>query len=174
MIWSLHGQGPEIHPTAWVAPSAQVIGKVRLGPGASVWFGAVLRGDNEWIEVGEETNIQENAVCHTDWGFPLTIGPRCTVGHKAILHGCTVGGLSLIGMAATVLNGARIGPESLVGAGALVTEGKAFEARSLLMGSPARVARTLDDAAVERLRRSAEGYAANAARFAAGLAPVSS
>jgi carbonic anhydrase/acetyltransferase-like protein (isoleucine patch superfamily) len=173
MIWSLDGQAPEIHPTAWVAPSAQVIGKVRIGPRASVWFGVVLRGDNEWIEVGEETNIQENAVGHTDWGFPLTIGPRCTVGHKAMLHGCTIEELTLIGMGATVLNGASVARESLVGAGALVTEGKRFEPRSLLMGSPARVVRSLDDDAVARLRRSAQGYAANAARFAVGLAPVS-
>ncbi len=173
MIWSLDGQEPEIHPTAWVAPSAQVIGRVRLGPRASVWFGAVLRGDNEWIEVGEETNVQENAVGHTDWGYPLIVGPRCTIGHRAMLHGCTVGEQSLVGMGATVLNGAVIGAESLVGACALVTEGKRFEPRSLLVGSPARPQRTLDEAAVARLRQSAEGYAANAARFARGLAAVS-
>lgn len=172
MIWSLDGEAPEIHPTAWVAPDAQVIGRVRIGPGASVWFGAVLRGDNEWIEVGEGTNVQEMACLHTDWGFPLTLGAGCTIGHKAMLHGCTIGPNSLVGMGATVLNGARIGADSLVGAGTLVTEGKAFDPRSLLVGAPARVARTLDDAAVERLRRSAEHYAQNAGRFARGLRPV--
>jgi carbonic anhydrase/acetyltransferase-like protein (isoleucine patch superfamily) len=172
MICSLDGEAPEIHPTAWVAPDAQVIGRVRLGPRASVWFGAVLRGDNEWIEVGEETNIQENAVLHTDWGFPLTIGPRCTVGHKAMLHGCTLGEGVLVGMSATVLNGAAIGDASLIGAGALVTENKRFEPRQLLVGSPATARRTLDDAAVARLLHSAEHYAQNAERFARGLKPV--
>lgn len=173
MIWSLEGQEPEIHPTAWIAPTAQVIGKVRIGPRASVWFGAVLRGDNEWIEVGEETNIQENVVGHTDWGHPLTIGPRCTIGHKAMLHGCVIDELCLVGMGATILNGAYLARESLVGAGALVTEGRRHEPRSLLIGSPARVMRTLDDAAVARLAESASSYAANAARFAAGLALLS-
>ena len=172
MIWSLDGEAPEIHPTAWIAPDAQVIGRVRIGPRASVWFGAILRGDNEWIEVDEETNVQENSVLHTDWGFPLTIGPRCTVGHKAVLHGCTLGEGVLVGMSATVLNGAVIGDHSLIGAGALVTEGKHFEPRQLLVGSPAAPKRTLDDAAVERLRQSAEHYARNAERFARGLKPV--
>ena len=172
MIWTLDGQGPEIHPTAWIAPNAQVIGKVRLGPRDSVWFGSVLRGDNEWIEVGEESNVQELSVLHTDWGYPLTIGARCTIGHKAMVHGCTIGDQSLVGMSATILNGAVIGPECLVGAAALVTEGKRFEARSLIVGAPARATRSLDDAAVERLRISAELYAANAARFARGLSPA--
>lgn len=169
MIHALDGQAPEIDPTAWIAPGAQVIGRVRVGPHASVWFGAVLRGDNEWIEVGEGTNVQELSVLHTDWGFPLTVGRHCTVGHKAVLHGCTLGDRVLVGMSATILNGATIADESLVGAGALVTEGKSFEPRSLLMGAPARAVRTLDEAGVERLRASAEGYAANARRFAAGL-----
>jgi carbonic anhydrase/acetyltransferase-like protein (isoleucine patch superfamily) len=169
MIWTLDGQGPEIHPTAWIAPDAQVIGRVRIGPHASVWFGAVLRGDNEWIEVGEGTNIQEGSVLHTDWGYPLSIGPNCTIGHMAVLHGCTVEAGSLIGMSATVLNGAVIGAENLVGAGALVTEGKRFEARSLLMGRPAKFVRHLDEDAVEGLRWSAQGYADNARRFASGL-----
>jgi carbonic anhydrase/acetyltransferase-like protein (isoleucine patch superfamily) len=172
MIWSLDGEAPEIHPTAWIAPDAQVIGRVRLGPRASVWFGAVLRGDIEWIEVGEGSNIQELSVLHTDRGFPLAVGPGCTIGHKAILHGCTVGPNSLVGMSATVLNGAAIGEESLVGAGALVTEGKAFEPRSLILGSPARAVRRLDEEAVRRLRLSASNYAENARRFASGLAPV--
>lgn len=169
MIHALDGQWPEVDPSAWVAPGAQVVGKVRLGPGASVWFGAVLRGDNEWIEVGQGSNVQELCCLHTDWGYPLSVGAHCTIGHKAMLHGCTVGEGSLVGMGATVLNGARIGAESLVGAAALVTEGKAFPPRTLLMGAPARAARTLDDAAAARLRQSAEGYRANAARFRAGL-----
>jgi carbonic anhydrase/acetyltransferase-like protein (isoleucine patch superfamily) len=172
MIWTLDGEGPEIHPTAWVAPDAQVIGRVRIGPRASIWFGAVLRGDNEWIEVGEGTNIQELSVLHTDWGYPLTIGAGCTIGHKAMVHGCTIGDHSLIGMSATLLNGAVIGRECLVGAGALVTEGKVFENRSLVMGAPAKAVRSLDDAAAERLHRSAKHYAENAARFARGLSPA--
>jgi carbonic anhydrase/acetyltransferase-like protein (isoleucine patch superfamily) len=171
VIWELEGQGPEIHPSAWIAPDAQIIGRVRIGPRASVWFGAVLRGDNEWIDLGEATNIQELSCLHTDWGFPLTIGAGCTIGHKAMLHGCTVGSNSLVGMSATVLNGARIGPDSLVGAGSLVTEGKSFEARSLIMGSPAKAVRSLDDDGVARLRRSAEHYANNADRFTRGLKP---
>lgn len=169
MIYALDGQAPEVDPTAWIAPGAHVVGRVRIGPRASVWFGAVLRGDNEWVEVGEGTNVQDNAVLHTDWGFPLAVGPGCTVGHKAVLHGCTIGAGSLVGMAATLLNGAAIAPESLVGAGALVTEGKAFEPRSLIVGAPARTLRSLDEAAVARLRASAAGYAENAARFARGL-----
>ena len=169
MIWALDGQEPEIHATAWVAPDAQVIGRVRIGPRASVWFGAVLRGDNEWIEVGEGSNVQELSCLHTDWGFPLTIGAGCTIGHKAMLHGCTVGEGSLIGMSSTVLNGARIGFQSLIGAGSLVTEGKAFEARQLILGVPAKAVRALDEQAVERLWQSAVHYASNAERFARGL-----
>ncbi|HVG49592.1 MAG TPA: gamma carbonic anhydrase family protein [Rubellimicrobium sp.] len=172
MIWTLEGEGPEIHPTAWIAPDAQVMGRVRIGPRASVWFGAVLRGDNEWIEVGEGTNIQELSVLHTDWGFPLRIGAGCTIGHKAMIHGCAIGDHSLIGMSATLLNGAVIGRECLVGAGALVTEGKHFEDRSLIVGAPARTVRALDDAAAERLHNSARHYAENAARFARGLSPA--
>jgi carbonic anhydrase/acetyltransferase-like protein (isoleucine patch superfamily) len=171
MIWEFEGQAPEIHPTAWVAPDAQVIGRVRIGPRASVWFGAVLRGDNEWIEIGAETNVQELCVLHTDWGYPLAVGARCTIGHKAVLHGCRVGAASLVGMTAVLLNGAEIGAESLVGAGALVTEGKAFPPRSLILGAPARVQRALDDAAVARLAASAAYYADNAERFARGLRP---
>jgi len=172
VIWALEGEEPEIHPTAWIAPDAQVIGRVRIGPRASVWFGAVLRGDNECIEVGEGTNVQELSVLHTDWGYPLRIGAGCTIGHKAMVHGCTIGDHSLIGMSATLLNGASIGRECLVGAGALVTEGKSFEDRSLIVGAPARTVRSLDAAAAERLHRSAEHYAANASRFATGLSPA--
>jgi carbonic anhydrase/acetyltransferase-like protein (isoleucine patch superfamily) len=169
MIYALDGQTPEIHPDAWVAPGAHVMGKVRIGAGASVWFGAVLRGDNEWIEVGEDTNIQENSVLHTDWGYPLTIGARCTIGHKAMLHGCRIADESLVGMGATVLNGAVIGAGCLIGACALVTEGKTIPDSSLVMGAPGKVVRSLDEEGRARLRASAAGYAANAQRFRAGL-----
>ncbi len=172
MIYALDGQMPDIHPDAWIAPGAHVIGRVRIGAGASVWFGASLRGDNEWITVGDETNVQENAVLHTDMGYPLTIGARCTIGHKAMLHGCVIADGSLIGMAATVLNGARIGAGCLIGAGTLVTEGKVIADRSLVMGAPGRVVRSLDDAGCARLLASAAGYAANARRFRAGLVAV--
>jgi carbonic anhydrase/acetyltransferase-like protein (isoleucine patch superfamily) len=172
MIHALDGQSPDIHPDAWIAPGAHVIGKVRIGAGVGVWFGAVIRGDNEWIEIGDETNIQENSVLHTDWGFPLVIGPRCTIGHKAMLHGCTIGEGSLIGMSATVLNGARIGAGCLIGAGSLVTEGKEIADGSLVMGAPGKVVRALDDAARAKLLASAAGYAANARRFREGLRPA--
>ena len=169
MIYALDGVAPEIHPEAWIAPGAHVMGRVRIRAGASGWFGAVLRGDNEWITLGEDTNIQENAVLHTDWGHPLTIGARCTVGHKAMLHGCTIADGSLIGMGATVLNGAVIGAGCLIGACALVTEGKHIPDASLVMGAPGRVVRMLDDAGRAKLLASAAGYAANARRFRAGL-----
>ncbi|TBW33892.1 gamma carbonic anhydrase family protein [Siculibacillus lacustris] len=173
-IWMLDGQAPDLPEdgSAWVAPSADLIGRVRLGRESSVWFGAVLRGDNEWIEIGDRSNVQDLSVLHTDLGAPLTIGADCTIGHKVTLHGCTIGRNSLIGMGATILNHARIGEDCLVGAGALVTEGKAFPDRSLIVGVPARVIRLLDDAAVARLTRSAEGYARNARRYADGLKPL--
>ena len=142
----------------WVAPDAHVIGMVRLARDVGIWFGAVIRGDNELIEIGEGTNIQEGCMLHTDPGFLLTVGPRCTVGHHAILHGCTIGAGSLIGMGAAILNGAKIGENCLVGAHALVTEGKKFPDRSLIMGSPARAVRELNDAALESLRAAADGY----------------
>jgi carbonic anhydrase/acetyltransferase-like protein (isoleucine patch superfamily) len=169
MIYALDGVVPEIDPDAWVAPGAQVMGRVVLGAGVGVWFGAVLRGDNEPIVVGEATNIQENAVLHTDMGYPLTIGRDCTIGHKAMLHGCTIGEGTLIGMGATVLNGAKIGRGCLIGACALITEGKEIPDGSLVMGSPGRVVRQLDEAGRARLLASAAGYRANAARFRAGL-----
>ena len=156
----------------WIAPDAHVIGDVVLADEVGIWFGAVLRGDNETIAVGAGTNIQEGAVLHTDVGFPLTIGPRCTVGHRAILHGCTLGAGTLVGMGATVLNGARIGAGCLVGANALVTEGRAFPDGSLIVGAPAKAVRTLDAEAIARLEASAAGYVANWRRFAADLAPV--
>jgi len=153
----------------WIAPDAHVIGRVRLGPDVGVWFGAVLRGDNELIDVGEGTNIQEHALLHTDMGAPLSIGADCTIGHHAILHGCAIGANSLVGMGATVLNHARIGANCLVGANALVTEGKEFPDNSLIVGAPARAIRTLDADAIERLRWSARNYVQNWRRFAAGM-----
>ncbi|MER2606211.1 MAG: gamma carbonic anhydrase family protein [Siculibacillus sp.] len=173
-IWKLDGIEPQF-PTDgpwWAAPSAELIGRVRLKRDANVWFGAVLRGDNEWIEIGERSNVQDMSMLHTDMGFPLTIGADCTIGHKVTLHGCTIGDNTLIGMGATILNGAKIGSNCLVGAGALVTEGKEFPDNSLIVGVPARVVRTLDEAAVARLTKSAEGYARNARRFAESLEPV--
>ncbi|MGL5008641.1 MAG: gamma carbonic anhydrase family protein [Paracoccaceae bacterium] len=169
MIYALDGVEPEIHPEAWIAPGAHVMGRVRIGAGASVWFGAVLRGDNEWITVGDETNVQENAVLHTDWGYPLTIGARCTIGHKAMLHGCVIGDGALVGMSAVVLNGAVIGDGCLIGAAALVTEGKTIPEGSLVMGAPGKVVREIDVEGRARLLASAAGYAANARRFRDGL-----
>jgi carbonic anhydrase/acetyltransferase-like protein (isoleucine patch superfamily) len=153
----------------WIAPDAHVIGRVRIGVDVGIWFGAVLRGDNELIDIGDATNIQEGALLHTDMGSPLTIGAGCTVGHHAILHGCTIGENSLVGMGATVLNNARIGANSLVGANALVTEGKEFPDNSLIVGSPAKAIRTLDPGAIERLRWSSRNYVENWKRFAGGL-----
>ena len=153
----------------WIAPTATVIGKVTLGEGVGIWFGAVLRGDGEAITVGADSNLQEHVVVHTDPGYPATIGIGCTIGHRAIIHGCTIGNNVLIGMGAIILNGAVIGDNSLVGAGALVTEGKVIPPGSLVIGSPAKVARQLDDEAIERLRKSAAHYAANWRRFAKGL-----
>lgn len=172
MIYELDGIRPQIDETAWVAPTAVLIGNVIIEAGANIWFGAVLRGDNEPITVGAGSNVQENAVLHTDMGFPLTIGANCTIGHKAMLHGCTIEAGSLIGMGATLLNGAKIGTGSLVGACALVTEGKEIAPGSLVMGAPAKVVRDLDAAAQARLLKSAEGYRANAARFAKGMVAV--
>ena len=160
---------PSINPTAWVAPSADLIGDVRLAARASVWFGAVIRADNTPILIGEDSNVQDGAVGHSDPGAPLVIGARVTVGHQAILHGCTVEDEALIGMGARVLNGAVIARQCIVGAGALVTEGKTFEPRSLIVGSPARAIRMLSDEQVEMLRLSAAHYAEKAAQYAAAL-----
>jgi carbonic anhydrase/acetyltransferase-like protein (isoleucine patch superfamily) len=153
----------------FVAPGAQVIGRVRLAEGASVWFNAVLRGDNELIDVGVGSNLQDGVVCHTDPGKPLTIGADVTVGHMAILHGCTIGDGALIGMGAVVLNGARIGPRCLIGANALITEGKEIPAGSLVMGQPGKVVRALTEDEMAGLAESARRYRANAARYRAGL-----
>ena len=169
MIYALGQISPVIDPTAWVAPDANIIGRIVLEADSSVWFGATLRGDNDPIIVGRGSNVQENCVLHTDIGFPLAIGADCTIGHKAMLHGCTIGDGSLIGMGAIVLNGAKIGRGCLIGAGALITEGKEIPDFSLVMGSPGKVVRTLDAEAQARLLRSAEGYRANAARFRAEL-----
>jgi carbonic anhydrase/acetyltransferase-like protein (isoleucine patch superfamily) len=156
----------------WVAPNAAVIGDVALGEDCGIWFGATLRGDNERISIGARSNIQEGCTLHTDMGFPLRIGEDCTVGHNAILHGCVIGDGSLIGMGAIVLNGAIVGRGCLIGAGALVTEGKTFADGSLVLGSPARVARALDPGAIAALRFSAAHYVENARRFAAGLRQI--
>ena len=174
MIYELDGQAPELPEGRryWVAPSAAVIGRVRLKADCSVWFGAVLRGDNEWIELGVRSQIQDNATLHTDMGFPLTIGPNCVIGHNVVLHGCTIGANALIGMGAIVLNGATIGAGSLVGAGALVTEGKSFPEKSLIVGSPARAIRTLDDAAAVAIAAGAEFYVRNYKRYRDGLKPI--
>ncbi len=170
-IYALGDDTPDLSDPAsiWIAPDAHVIGRVTLGPDVGIWFGAVLRGDNERITVGRGSNIQEGAILHTDMGYPATIGEDCTIGHRAIVHGCTIGSAVLIGMGATVMNGAEIGPESLVGAGALVTEGKRFAPRSLIVGSPAKAIRTLDEAAVTMLRNSARHYIAAARRFSLTL-----
>ena len=172
MIYALDGIAPVIGVGAWIAPTAVLIGKVVIEPGASVWWGAVLRGDNEEIRIGAGSNIQENCVFHTDMGFPLTVGANCTIGHKAMLHGCTIGQGSLIGMAAVVMNGAKIGDGCLIGAGSLVKEGMEIAPASLVVGAPCRIARVLDEAARERLLKAAEGYRANAQRFARGLTLV--
>jgi carbonic anhydrase/acetyltransferase-like protein (isoleucine patch superfamily) len=172
MIYAFDGVRPQIDPSAWVADEATLIGKVVVEAEASVWFGVVIRGDNEEIRIGAGSNVQENCVLHTDMGFPLVIGANCTIGHKAMLHGCTIGEGSLIGMGATILNGAKIGKGCLIGACALVTEGKEIPDGSLVMGAPGKVVRVLDDAARARLLLSAAGYRANARRFAAGLRPA--
>lgn len=153
----------------WVAPDANLIGQVEIGDDVGVWFGATLRGDNEPIRIGARTNIQEAVIIHVDPGFPVTIGEGCTIGHRAIVHGCTIGDNSLIGMGATLLNGAKIGRNCLVGANALVTEGREFPDNSLIVGAPAKAIRTLDDAAVEGLRRSAAHYVKNWQHYAAQL-----
>ena len=168
-MYEIDGVAPQLGEGAWAAPSADLIGDVRLGPRASVWFGAVIRADNTPIILGEESNFQDGAIGHSDPGAPLTIGARVTIGHQAILHGCTVEDEALIGMGARILNGAVIGSQCIVGAGALVTEGKVFEPRSLIVGSPARAVRSLTDGQLTMLRLSAAHYAEKAARYAKGL-----
>lgn len=164
-LYALGDVVPELAEDAWVALGCFVIGNIFLGAKSSVWFSSTLRGDNEPIRVGAGSNIQENCVLHTDMGFPLTIGDGCTIGHKAMLHGCTIGNNSLIGMGATVLNGAVIGNNCLIGAGALITEGKTIPDGSLVMGAPGKVVGSLDASAINGLRLSAAHYQENAARF---------
>ena len=168
-IYAIDGVAPHIAATAWVADSAQVMGQVELGEGASVWFGAVVRGDTDRITIGAGSNIQDASVLHADAGQPLLVGERVTVGHQVVLHGCTIGDESLIGIGAVVLNGAKIGKNCLVGAGALVTEGKEFPDGSMILGSPAKAVRQLTPAQIEGLRQSARHYTDNARRFRDGL-----
>jgi carbonic anhydrase/acetyltransferase-like protein (isoleucine patch superfamily) len=170
-IYELDGQAPELPADGrcWIADSATVIGRVRFHSDTSVWFGAVLRGDNEWIEIGTRSQVQDNATLHTDPGFPLVIGDNCVIGHNVVLHGCMIGGGSLIGMGAIMLNGAKIGSNCLVGAGALVTEGKEFPDNSLIVGSPARAIRTIDDKAKEAIARGADIYVRRWQQYAKGL-----
>jgi carbonic anhydrase/acetyltransferase-like protein (isoleucine patch superfamily) len=167
--YGLDGIAPELADESWIAPSADVIGRVRLLHQASVWFGAVLRGDNEWITIGEGSNVQDGCVLHTDMGAPLTIGSHCTIGHKAILHGCVIGDNSLIGMGAVVLNHAVIGKNCLIGAHALIAEGKIIPDNSLVIGAPGKIIRTLNVEDAAGLRKSAEGYVRNWQRYAKGL-----
>jgi len=170
-IYELDGQAPEFPADGrfYVAETAVVIGKVRLKSQASVWFGAVLRGDNEWIEIGERSDVQDNCTLHTDPGYPIVVGANSLIGHNVVLHGCRVGDNSLIGMGATVLNGAKIGKNSLVGAGALVTEGKEFPDSSLIVGAPARVIRSLDEKATKMIAEGADIYVRRWQRYAKGL-----
>ena len=168
-IYQLDDLSPAIHDSAWVADSAAVMGNVTLSEDSSVWFGVVIRGDTETITVGKGTNIQDNSVLHADHGMPLVIGENVTVGHQVMLHGCTIGDGSLIGIQAVVLNGAKIGKNCLVGAGALVTEGKEFPDGCMILGSPAKAVRQLSEAQIEGLKMSAQHYIDNARRYKTGL-----
>ncbi len=170
-IYELDGQAPELPSDGrcYIADTAVLVGCVRLKTDASVWFGSVLRGDNEWIELGERSQIQDNATLHTDPGFPLTIGSDCVIGHNVVLHGCAVGDNSLVGMGAILMNGVKIGKNSLVGAGAVVTEGKTFPERSLIVGAPARAIRSLDDKALEMIRDGADIYVRRWQQYKKGL-----
>lgn len=173
-LYTLDGVAPRLPGPGhyFVAPGAHLIGRVALGEDANVWFNCVLRGDNEWITIGARTNIQDNSVLHTDMGFPLTIGADCTIGHNVILHGCTIGEGTLIGMGATILNGAKIGRNCLVGANALVTEGKEFPDNSLIVGAPAKVTRELGADSREKFLESAKHYVENGHRYLGGLVEI--
>jgi len=171
MLYELDGHAPQVHPDAWIAPGCHIIGKVVIEAGASVWFGTTIRGDNETITIGAGSNVQENCVLHTDMGFPLTVGTNCTIGHKAMLHGCVINDNSLIGMGATVLNGAGVGTNCLIGANALITEGKVIPDGSLVMGI-GKIVREMDAQGIAGLTASALHYQENAARFAAGLKEI--
>jgi len=171
-VYQLDTLTPRLAETAWVADSAQVIGNVELAEGASVWFGAILRGDNEVMRIGRNSNVQDGSMLHSDPGFPLTLGENVTIGHHVMLHGCTVGDGTLIGIKAVVLNGAKIGRNCLVGAGSLITEGKEFPDGSMIMGAPAKVVRELTAEQIAGLSRAATHYVDNAKRYAAGLSRV--
>ena len=171
-LYELDGVAPEVDPSAWIADSAQVMGRVSLAEDVSVWFGTVIRGDTESITVGRGSNIQDGTVMHADIGMPIVLGEHVTVGHKVMLHGCTIGDETLIGIGAVVLNGAKIGRNCLVGAGALVTEGKEFPDGSMILGSPAKAVRTLTPEQMQGLRLSARHYVQNARRFQAGLRKI--
>jgi carbonic anhydrase/acetyltransferase-like protein (isoleucine patch superfamily) len=168
-LYELDGNTPTLAPDSWVAPDAVLIGKVRLDQDASVWWGSVLRGDNELIHVGERSNVQDHCMLHTDMGFPLTIGAGCTIGHRVMLHGCTVGDNSLVGIGAIVLNGTKIGRNCIIGAHSLLPEGKDIPDNSLVMGSPGRVVRQIDDKDLAMLTRISASYVANWRRYAGGL-----
>lgn len=171
-LYELDGDAPKLHPTAYVADSAEVIGRVEMAEGSSVWFGAILRGDNEWMHIGKGANVQDGSVLHSDPGFPLTLGENVTIGHMVMLHGCTVGDGSLIGIGAVVLNGAKIGRNCIVGAGSLVPEGKEYPDDSLILGSPAKVVRELSPEQAGRVAHAAAHYVHNAERYRKGLKKV--
>ncbi|AVO52022.1 gamma carbonic anhydrase family protein [Ectopseudomonas mendocina] len=171
MKYRLGSSRVEAHPDSWVAPSADLIGKVRLEAGASVWFGAVLRGDNELIHIGENSNVQDGSVMHTDMGFPLTLGKGVTVGHNVMMHGCSVDDYSLIGINSVILNGAKIGKYCIIGANSLIPEGKVIPDGSLVMGSPGKVVRELTEPQKKMLEASAAHYVHNAQRYARELVP---
>ncbi|RZL65535.1 MAG: gamma carbonic anhydrase family protein [Variovorax sp.] len=171
-LYELDGVAPQLDAGAWVADSAEVIGNVKLGENASIWFGAVLRGDNETMTIGRNSNVQDMSMLHSDPGSPLTVGENVTIGHQVMLHGCTIGDNSLIGIQAVVLNNAKIGRNSIVGAGSVVTEGKEFPDNSLIFGSPAKVMRTISDEDAARLRHGSEHYVENAIRYAKGLKKI--
>lgn len=171
-LYELDGVAPQLGTGAWVADSAEVIGNVQLGENASIWFGAVLRGDNETMTIGRNSNVQDMSMLHSDPGSPLTIGENVTIGHQVMLHGCTIGDNSLIGIQAVVLNNAKIGRNSIVGAGSVVTEGKEFPDNSLIFGSPAKVMRTISDEDAARLRHGSDHYVQNAVRYAKGLKKI--
>lgn len=173
MLYSLDGNRPDVAESAWIAPGSHLIGKVELQENTSIWFGCTLRGDNELIQIGAGSNVQENCVLHTDMGFPLIVGAGCTIGHKAMLHGCVIGQNSLVGMGATILNGAKIGNNCLIGAGALIPEGKEIPDGSLVMGMPGKIVRELSEDQINGLRLSALHYQENAVRFRNGMKEIS-